>query len=98
VIEYSRRAGAQVDGLLDHYAKKNRPEAIINLKTALQEAEAAIQENPGVGKPAPRPYPALSRPGRLWLKSGRYWIAWRRRPVLKIVAVLHDEADIPNRV
>ncbi len=69
-----------------------------NLLFALREARDAIQANPGGGLPAPRPYPTLARPGRHWIKSGRYWIAWRRHPVPKIVAVVYDQADIPNRV
>jgi len=98
VIELSRRAAAQLDSLLAPFSEKKRPEAMRNLLSALREARDAIQANPDGGLTAPRPYPTLARPGRHWLGSGRYWIAWRSRPVLKIVAVVYDQADIPNRV
>lgn len=53
--------------------------------------------DPMVGLPAPRPYPALTQPGRLWLRTGRYWIAYTKTPSL-IVAVFHDMADITGRI
>lgn len=46
----------------------------------------------------PRPYPNIAQPGRSWVQSGRYWIAYVTRPSLAIVAVLYDAADIPRRV
>jgi hypothetical protein len=57
-----------------------------------------ISAHPNRGLPAPRPYPGLARPGRAWIKSGRYWIAYRTRPRLLIVAVFYETADIPGRI
>ena len=65
---------------------------------ALAEAEAKIEGNPADGLPAPRPYPALKRPGRAWIKAGRYWVAYRTKTPLMIVAVFFETADIPGRL
>ncbi|HEX4366898.1 MAG TPA: hypothetical protein VH023_08725 [Rhodopila sp.] len=48
--------------------------------------------------PAPRPYPALARPDREWVKAGRYWIAYRTRPRVLIIAVFFETANIPDRM
>jgi hypothetical protein len=53
---------------------------------------------PQAGLAAPRPYPVLAQPGRLWIKAGRYWIAYGIRPAPAIVAVFHETADIPRRM
>jgi hypothetical protein len=57
-----------------------------------------IEHNPATGLPAPRPYPQLARPGQAWVKAGRYWIAYRRRPRLVIAAVFFDTANFPKRL
>jgi hypothetical protein len=40
----------------------------------------------------------MARPGQAWLKAGRYWIAYRRRPHLVIAAVFYETAKIPKRL
>lgn len=72
-------------------------EAGRNLLSAVDQAIQTICMDPMVGLPAPRPYPALTQPGRLWLRTGRYWIAYTKTPSL-IVAVFHDMADITGRI
>jgi hypothetical protein len=47
---------------------------------------------------APRSYPEIARPGRLWIKSGRYWIAYSPNNPPVIVGVFYDTADIPGRI
>jgi plasmid stabilization system protein ParE len=98
VISYTRRAAALISGLLDHYETKERPEAMQGLLRALHDAWAEIENNPAAGLPAPRPYPALARPGQFWVKAGRYWVGFRRQPALIITAVYYDAADIPGRL
>jgi len=83
---------------LRHYENRQRDGAARALLAALQAAERWIEERPGAGSPAPRPYPQLAHPGRAWIKSGRYWIAYRPSPVSVIVAVFYDTADIPGRL
>jgi hypothetical protein len=68
-----------------------------SLNAALIAAESSILRNPDAGLAAPRPYPQLVRPGRLWTKAGRYWIAYAPDPVV-ILAVFYDSADIPGRI
>jgi plasmid stabilization system protein ParE len=97
VIELSPQATAQIAQLEDHYDQIGRPEAIRNLANALAEASDRIERDPAAGLPAPRPYPQLARPGRIWMKAGRYWIAYRRSPRLAIVAVFYETANIPKR-
>jgi hypothetical protein len=48
--------------------------------------------------PAPRPYPALAKPGRRWIIEGRYWIAYSLTTPPIISGVFYAMADIPNRV
>lgn len=50
-----------------------------------------------MGLPAPRAYPALARPGRLWIKAGHYWIAYRQGSPPVILAVFYETSD-PGRL
>jgi plasmid stabilization system protein ParE len=65
---------------------------------ALEVAERRIAGHPEAGLSAPRPYPKLARPGRAWIKAGRYWIAYRTKAPLLIVAVFYETANIPGRL
>ena len=65
---------------------------------ALDEAIDKIEHNPMDGLPAPRPYPALSKTGRAWIKIGRYWIAYSETEPPVIVGVFYDAADIPGQL
>ena len=69
-----------------------------NLLAAVDEAIAKIDQKQEAGLPAPRPYPELARPGRLWVKAGRYWVTYRTTEPPIIVGVFHESADIPNRL
>jgi hypothetical protein len=40
----------------------------------------------------------LARPGRAWIHSGRYWIAYSTTEPAGIVAVFYDAADIAGRL
>jgi len=95
---FSAEAAAQVDALRRHYQKGNRIEAVRNLIRALAQAEISIERDPAVGLSAPRPYPNLASAGRVWTKSGLYWIAHTitRPPV--VLGVFYEAADIPNRI
>jgi plasmid stabilization system protein ParE len=98
LIEYSPRALRQIRALRQHYEDRDRIEAVATMMTALDEAERKIERSPAGGLPAPRPYPWLARPGWAWVKAGRYWIGYRQRPRLIIVAVFFETADIPTRL
>ena len=97
MIRLSADAERQVADLLRHYAGLGRPGAGRNLIAAVDEAVAHIERDPGAGLPAPRPYPALARPGRAWVKAGRYWIAYATTQPPVIVGVFYEAADIPGR-
>jgi plasmid stabilization system protein ParE len=88
LIGFTARAARQFQELRQHYEDRERPEAVRALIAALEQASRKIEANPGAGLSAPRPYPQLARPGRAWVKSGRYWIA----------AVFYDTANIPGRL
>lgn len=94
----SPRAGRPVRELQRHYRELRRPEAIRALAAALESAWRAITSKPEAGLQAPRPYPALARPGHAWVKAGRYWIAYRTKPRLIIIAVFFETANIPDRL
>jgi plasmid stabilization system protein ParE len=98
LVEYTPEATRQVDDLLQYYRDLQRDGAASALLTALQAAERRIDEYPGAGLPAPRPYPQLARPGRVWIKSGRYWIAYRTEPTAAIVSVFFETSNIPGRL
>jgi plasmid stabilization system protein ParE len=98
LIAYTPRALQQINDLRRHYEDHARIEAIRTLDAALAEAERKIERNPGSGLAAPRPYPQLARPGRRWIKSGRYWITYNIDGALSIVGVFYETANIPNRV
>jgi plasmid stabilization system protein ParE len=98
LIELTPEALRQLEDLKQHYSDAERLEALSNLEAAIFEAVDRIEHAPHAGLAAPRPYPQITRPGQLWLKAGRYWIAYRLTPKLAITAVFYDMADIPNRI
>jgi plasmid stabilization system protein ParE len=98
VIRLSLDAQAQLDALLAHYDEIERPEAVRSLIAALDLAVEQIEGNTAARLPAPRPYPSLARPGRVWMKSGRYWIAYSTTTPPMILAVFYDQANIPGRL
>jgi plasmid stabilization system protein ParE len=98
VIPFSPRALKQIAALYQHYEKIERPDAFRNLILALREASQAIERNPDAGLAAPRPYPTATRRHWGWVKAGRYWVAYRRKPGLIIAAVFYETANIPKRL
>jgi plasmid stabilization system protein ParE len=98
LIGFAPRAVRQVDELRRHYDSQERYEATDALEAALAEAMRKIEANPAAGLPAPRPYPQLARPGRAWVKAGRYWIAYRTAPRLIIASVFFETSNIPGRL
>lgn len=53
---------------------------------------------PQRGYPPRDPTHSLPGRGRVWIKSGRYWIAYQTDPVPVIVAVYFETANIPGRL
>ena len=98
MIRYSRQGAAQIVALLDRYDRIERPEAMRNLLTVVQVASDLIEDDLSAGLPTPRPYPWLARRSVSWVKSGVYWVGYRRRPSLLIVAVFYERANIPDRL
>jgi len=47
---------------------------------------------------APRPYPALAKPGRRWIIEHSYWISYSLTAPPVISGVFYAMADIPNRI
>ena len=98
MVEYAAKAIRQVDDLLQYYEDRQRDGAARALLSALEAAERRIDEQPGAGLRAPRPYPQLAQAGRTWIKSGRYWIAYLAEPTPVIVGVFFETANIPSRL
>jgi plasmid stabilization system protein ParE len=98
LIAYTREALAQVRALRRHHEALERDTAIRALIRALADAEARIERAPLTGLPTPRPYPHLAQPGRAWIRSGRYWIAYTTADPPVITAVFYNAADIPGRL
>jgi plasmid stabilization system protein ParE len=91
-------ARRKVRALCAYYEERDRPQAARALRNALTAARDKIATSPAAGLPAPRPYKRLARPGRAWLKSGRYRIGYRIQPTTAIVPVFFQTANIPGRV
>ena len=68
------------------------------LTCADNDAVARIERNPTAGLPAPRPYPTLARPGRVWIKVRSYWVAYGTTNPPVILAVFYGTADMPGRI
>jgi hypothetical protein len=98
LIVYTARAIRQVRDLRIHYEALGREEAVESLDRALTQAERAIVADPFAGLIAPRPYPALARPGQAWIKARRYWVGYEIKTPPVIVAVFYEMADIPGRL
>ncbi len=94
----SRRAEQQFNALVRHYERLGRSEAIQNLISAVEQAADKIAADPSVGLAAPRPYPDLAAPRRAWVKTGRYWIAYRTTTPPIITGIFFETADIPTRL
>jgi hypothetical protein len=88
----------QVASLTAHYTRKQRPEALINMRAALVAAQKTIERHPDGGEPFPSVYDDLAAPGRLWLQSGRYWVAYSPKDPPTIVGFFYETADIPGRL
>lgn len=97
MITLTPEASAQVFALERFYLDKHRPQALRNLGHALAEASLIITNAPELGMPAPRPYLILAELGFLWLKRGRYWIAYDPKALI-IAGVFFETDDIPNRL
>lgn len=97
MISLTPEASAQVAALEWYYLDKQRPQALRNLGHALAEASLIIAHTPELGRSAPRPYPDLGGLGLLWLKRGRYWVAYDASVPI-IAGVFFETDDIPNRV
>ncbi len=98
MIALTSEARQHVRALRAYYEERERPEATRALRNAFTTAWEKITTSPAAGLPAPRPYPHLARPGRAWVKAGRYWIAYQTDPVPVIVAVYFETANIPGRL
>ncbi len=97
MIALTPEASAQLEALESFYIEKVRPQALRNLGHALAEASLMILNAPERGVPAPGPYPGLAAFGLLWIKRGRYWVAYE--PSVPIIAgVFFETDDIPNRL
>ena len=97
MIALSPEAVSQVESLEKFYIEAKRPEAIRHLAYALAEASLIILNAPDRGLRAPRPYPDLAALGLLWVRRGRYWIAYDPSGPT-IAGVFFDTADIPRRI
>ena len=97
MIALTPEAKTQLEEFERYYIEQRRPQALRNLGHSLAEASLVILNAPRRGLAAPRPYPDLASLGLLWLKRGRYWIAYD--PTGPIIAgVFFDTDDIPRRV
>ncbi len=97
MIALTPEASAQLDAFERFYVEKQRPQALRNLGYALAEASLIILNAPERGMSAPRPYPELAAFSLLWLKRGRYWIAYDPNGPT-IAGIFFDTDDVPNRL
>ncbi len=98
MLGFSPEAARQVAELSAHYRRKERPEAVRNLRVALETASDRIRRAPDAGLTAPRPYPEVAHAGERWVKQGRYWLAYSLTDPPMFLAVVYDQADLPRRI
>jgi hypothetical protein len=98
LIGFAARAARQFRDLREHYEDLGRPEAVRGLIAAIEDPSRKIEANPALGLAAPRPYPHLARPDRLWIKAGRYWVTYSTTQPPLIVGVFFETANIPRRI
>jgi plasmid stabilization system protein ParE len=96
VIALSPEADAHLARLTEHFESLNRLHAAQNLLLALEAARSRLVSEPGVGLPAPRPYPDLGRLGFRWIVERHYWIAYTPTDPPVITAIFHETANIPG--
>ena len=96
MIALTPEASAQLDEFERYHIEQQRPQALRNLGHSLAEASLIILNAPQRGLPTPRPYPELASLDLLWLKRGRYWIAYDLAGPI-IAGIFFDTDDIPNR-
>ncbi len=97
MIAFTPEARGQIEEFERYDVERQRPQALRNLGHALAEASLVILNAPHRGLASPRPYPESVSLELLWLKRGRYWIAYD--PVGPIIAgVFFDSDNIQNRV
>ncbi len=97
MLALTPEASAQLDAFERFYVDTHRPQALRNLGYPLAEASLVILNAPERGMSAPRPYPELAAFGLIWLKRGRYWIAYDPDGPI-IAGVFFDTDDIPDRL
>lgn len=99
MIPLSPAAERQLDELTRYYAERGRDVAIDNLVSSVERASARYLAKRGPFYDAPRPYPALLRPGWRWAKEGRYWIAFSPAENGSVIrAIFYEAANIPRRL
>jgi hypothetical protein len=97
VIEFTAEASRHVADLRQHYESLERSAALRNLDAALDAAVKHITDGKQ-GLSAPKSYPFLAKPGRAWIKSGRYWVTYLLSQPPIVTGVFYETADIPNRL
>jgi plasmid stabilization system protein ParE len=98
LISLTPKATRQVAELTAHYTRKQRPEALRNMRAALVAVREMIERHPNDGHPFPSVYDDLVAPGRSWVQSGRYWVAYSPKDPPVIVGFFYETADIPTRL
>lgn len=98
-VRFTRKADRDIADFERHYKRLDRPEAIDNMRAAVDSAVDRIATDKARFLSAPRPYPSLANLGLLWTLSGRYWLSILVEvDVAVITGVFFDEADIPGRI
>ena len=97
MIRLTLEATHQLEALERYYVEVRRPQALRNLGHSLAEASLIILNAPERGMAAPRPYPGLAELGFLWIKRGRYWIAYEPTGPT-IVGIFFETDHIPTRL
>jgi plasmid stabilization system protein ParE len=100
-VQLSLEAQEQLRAMTRHYKNLERREALRYLIEALEEAKAKIINRPNDGLRAPRPYPDLEKPGRLWIYIHRYWFSYQLAtpPAFpSILGIFYDTNDIPGLI
>jgi plasmid stabilization system protein ParE len=95
----SPRADRQAEALFDHFVAKNRIEAALRLREAIERALAIADQVHLATRAYPSAYRSLRALGLRWFKVHRYWFAFVENGSERIITyIVYDQANIPSRI
>jgi len=99
MVRVGSTAQRQIDALVEYYLHLERPAAVANLRTAIEQAIERVERGNARSRSFPSVYRELVPLGMSWIKQHVYWFGYGTASdgVTTIANVFHERADIPGR-